>query len=134
MERQLADALRHFQEAPVESTAVRVARWLTLRFLRASETHATRFVLGSSQDHDGGGFIVAEMARNLQICIEEKSIKVARFLGRYPEWWLVLDDRIGCGVLDESERRDLRDQVPVCAPWSKIVLVNALDPLTGFAL
>jgi hypothetical protein len=133
--RMLADALRRFQEEPSdEPTAVRIAKGFTLRFIRAGKTHPTFFVLGGSADHDGGGFIVAEMERNLRICIDEKARKISRFLDRYPEWWLALEDRIGYGVLDESDRQDLRQLISVADPWSKIVLVNPLNPALGFEL
>lgn len=135
LERTLAGALRRFQEEPSDQpTAIRIARRFTLRSVRASKTHPTFFVLGGSSDRDGGGFIVAEMARNLRICIDEKSRKVARFLDRYPEWWLVLEDRIGYGVLDESDQHDLRELISVDDPWCKIVLVNPLNPAMGFEL
>ncbi len=135
LETMLADALRRFQEEPSDQpTATRMAKGFTLRFIRASKTHATFFVLGGSSDHDGGGFVVAEMARNLRICIDDKSRKVASFLNRYPEWWLALEDRIGFGVLDESDRQDLRQLISVSDPWSKIVLVNPLNPALGFEL
>jgi hypothetical protein len=135
LERTLAGALRRFQhELSDQPTAVRIARTFTLRLIRASNTYPTVFVLGGSSDHDGGGFIVGEMARNLRICIDEKTRKVARVLHRYPEWWLVLEDRIGYGVLDESDRQDLRSLISVGAPWSRIVLVNPLNPAMGFEL
>ena len=53
---------------------------------------------------------------------------------KYPEWWLVFEDRIGYGVLDESDRKDLQEQVRVEHPWSKIIVVNPLNPTTGFEL
>ena len=135
LKRMLADALRRFQEEPSDHpTAMRIARGLTLRFIRASKAHSTFFVLGGSSDYDEGGFVVAEMARNLQICIDKKSRKVARFLSRYPEWWLALEDRIGFGMLDESDRQNIRQLISVGDPWSKIVLVNPLNPALGFEL
>ncbi len=38
------------------------------------------------------------------------------------------------GVLDDSDRRGLRELVSVDDPWKKIVLVNPLDPAMGFEL
>lgn len=135
VERLLADALLRFQREPSEQpTTVRLAGGFTLRFRPAGKTHPTFFVLSGSSDHDGGGFIVAEMAHNLRICIDEKSRKVANFLEKYAEWWLVLEDRIGYGILDDSDQEDLRQLVSVSAPWSRIVLVNPLNPQLGFEL
>jgi hypothetical protein len=72
------------------------------------------------------------MARNLQICIAEKSLKVSKVRSRYSEWWLALDDRIGYGVLDERDRGRLRELIQLDNQWSKIILVNPLSPVSGF--
>jgi hypothetical protein len=90
-------------------------------------------VLGGSVDDDSGGFVVAEVARNLRICMEQKSKKVKTVLSRYPEWWLVLVDRIGYG-LEGVDREQLRALVQIREPWDKLILVNPLDPARGFEL
>src|SRR3989449_5809707 len=81
---------------------IRVANKMRLHFTRASEVHPYLFILGGSADHDSGGFVVAELAENLRLCIDEKSAKVLKVKDRYPEWWLVLEDRIAYGVLDKA--------------------------------
>jgi len=107
---------------------------MRLSFTRAGKVHPTLFVLGGSSDHDSGGFVVCEMARNLQICIAEKSCKVSKVRSRYSEWWLVLDDRIGYGALDERDRNQLRELIQLDSQWSKVILVNPLNPVSGFEL
>ena len=51
-------------EPPME---IRLGRAIRLSFHRASRRHDTLLVLGGSSDHDAGGFLVAELARNLEI-------------------------------------------------------------------
>ena len=118
----------------LDESDVRVASKLRLRFTRAGTVHPNLFVLGGSSDHDSGGFVVSEMAQNLRIYIAEKSRKVMDVKGKYSEWWLAFEDRIGYGALDESDRKDLQEQVRVEPPWSKIIMVNPLNPTTGFEL
>ena len=131
----LRKALREVAARPTHAGRdVRVAAKLRLSFTRASEVHPTLFVLGAWSDNDSGGFVVSEMARNIQICIAEKASKVSRVRFRYSEWWLALEDRIGYGVLDERDRNQLRELVHVDDLWSKVILVNPLDPFIGFAL
>ena len=135
VERLLTHALQSFKEQPKhEPIDIRLSRQVRLRFIRASKLHPTFFVLGGSSDHDSGGFVVSEMERNLRICIAEKGRKIARVHHKYPEWWLVLDDRIGYGVLDEDDRRELRKLVQIDPCWQKVILVNPLNPSSGFEL
>ena len=94
----LRTALREVTASPsIGNRDVRVAGRIRLRFTRATKVHPTLFVLGGSADHDSGGFVVSEMARNLRLCIAEKQAKIARVRTKYSEWWLILDDRIGFG-------------------------------------
>ena len=107
---------------------------MRLTFTRASKVHPQLFVLGGSSDDDSGGWVVAEMAKNLRICIAEKSVKVAKVRSRYSEWWLAFEDRIGYGASDEDDRRQLRELVQRDDQWSRIILVNPLQPTVGFEL
>ena len=92
------------------------------------------FVLGVSRDGNLGGFVVSEMVRNLRVCIANKTAQVAKAKRKYSEWWLALEDRIGHGALLEQDRTRVRELIKVEEPWSRIILVNAHDPLIGFDL
>jgi hypothetical protein len=74
------------------------------------------------------------MAQNLRLCVAEKQAKIARVRTKYSEWWLILDDRIGLGELDERDLAHLRELVRVEDPWSRIILVSPLNPSNGFEL
>jgi hypothetical protein len=102
--------------------------------MRASKTHATQFVLGGWSDSDAGGFLVADLARNLKVYIAQKTKLIESARDKYPEWWLAFVDRIGYGMLDESDQADLRKLVQVEPPWSRIILVNPENPASGFEL
>jgi hypothetical protein len=131
----LRRALREVRDQPdLRDQELRVTNNMRLRFIRAGAMHPNRFVLGASSDRDSGGFVVSEMARNLRICIAEKDVKVSKVRHRYSEWWLAFEDRIGYGLLDEQDRRQLRALVRFDDRWSKIILVNPLKPSTGFEL
>ena len=67
------------------------------------------------------------MAKNMGICIAEKTVKVAPYRGRYHTWWLVLVDLIGYGISDYDQEQ-LKNCVRVDHNWDKIVI---LDPLVG---
>ncbi len=111
-----------------------VANKMRFRFARASKVHPHLFILGGSADHDSGGFVVAELADNLRLCIDEKSAKVLKVKDRYPEWWLALEDRIAYGVLDREDQEQLRQLIRRDGRWNKIIMVNPLNPSMGFEL
>ena len=78
VERSLRLAVLEFRERSAEPPReMRLGRSIRLRFHPTSQTHPTLLLLGSSSDHDAGGFLVAELTRNLQICIPEKVQKIA---------------------------------------------------------
>ena len=108
-------------------------RGFRVRLFRASKPHPTFFLLGGSSDRDSGGFVLAEMVRNIRICVEDKVAKVAELRSRYPEWWLVLVDHIGYG-LSSADQDELRALVELSAGWDRIVLVNPDNTRQGFEL
>jgi len=135
LEGKIRRALEEIRHVPnLEEVEINVTSRFRLNFRRASRVHSNLFVLGGSSDHDSGGFLVAEMARNLQLCIAEKNLKVSKVRSRYSEWWLALEDRIGYGDLDEGDQDKLRQMIRCDGPWSKIILVNPLKPSLGFEL
>lgn len=135
LETALRAQLTAFRNGPIRNArTLKLARRFKLNILRASQTHPHLFMLGGSGDGDSGGFVLAEMDRNIRICVEDKNRKVARVRDRYPEWWLALVDRIGYGQLSEDEQTDLRRILQVDHRWHKILLVSPLDPQRGFEL
>jgi hypothetical protein len=127
--RVLGPALRKHLEAfrdsqKHEHISIRVSKNFELELFRAANSHPTFFLLAGWNDEDSGGWVLAEMDRNLEICLEEKTHKVSRVRHRYPEWWLVLIDYIGYG-LDDFDRQLFRDQVRGEHDWNKVIL---LDP------
>jgi hypothetical protein len=114
-----------------KSISITIDDSLKLKLIRASETYATYFVLGGHCDHDSGGYVFEETQRNLRVCVEEKTRKIERVRHKYPEWWLVLVDRIGYGV-EECDRELFREHLKVEHNWDKVVLLNPLDPRSAF--
>jgi hypothetical protein len=104
-----------------------------LNLIRATEAHQSFFVFGGYGDHDSGGWVLAETLKNLRVCIEEKTRKVARVRHKYPEWWLMLIDYIGFGV-EECDQRSYREHLAIEHNWNKVILVNPLHPSSGFEL
>jgi hypothetical protein len=98
---------------------------------RAGDTYATFFLLGGGIDEDTDGWVLAETERNLRICIDEKTWKVKPFRHKYPQWWLILVDRIGYGV-DECDRELFSQHLKMKHDWDKVLLINPLDPRKAF--
>ncbi len=135
LERLVISALEEVRQQPrLEDVELRITGRLRLSFTRASRLRSDLFVLGGCIDLDSGGFVIAEMASNIQLCIDEKSAKISFVRNRHPEWWLALEDRICYGDLNEDDRDQLRQLIRRDAVWNKIILVNPLKPSAGFEL
>lgn len=106
-----------------------------IELIPASKPHPSLFLLGAHSDNDAGGWLVGEMARNIALCIEEKSTKRDRHaIQSYPEWWLVLVDRISSGALDLEDRRQLHEQISRPPGWHRIIIVDSQNHRCFFEL
>jgi hypothetical protein len=114
-------------------TAIMIADSLELELIRASNTHARCFVPGGYSDDDSGGWVFEETQKNLRLCIEEKTLKIARVRDNYPEWWLILVDRIGYGV-DDRDRQLYREHLAIRHSWDKVILLSPLDYRSAFEI
>ncbi|MFZ3115077.1 MAG: hypothetical protein WA133_03795 [Syntrophales bacterium] len=135
---QLAAALRSdlaaFRNNPDRCRATRtVSPKFSVTLIKAGMPYPDFFVPGGFADSDSGGFVLAELSRNIRICVTEKTRKVACVRAKYPEWWLVLVDRIGYGI-DERDHEEVRQLFQFEHSWDKIVLVNPLDATQGYEL
>ncbi len=104
-----------------------------LGVFRTSEPRATFFVPAGHSDQESGGFVVAELEANLKLCVAQKTKKIAKIRGKYPEWWLVLPDHIGYG-LDGFDKQQFRAQVTLNHSFNKIVLLDPRDHTRAFEL
>lgn len=104
-----------------------------LSFLRASAVHDSLFVVGGYSDYDAGGLVLAEMEKNIQHCINDKTSKVQPHRHKYSEWWLALVDYIGYGLTQEDQE-DFRSSNNLHHDWDKILLISPLNPSRGFEI
>lgn len=133
---QLRRALQGFRASPVrEACSLRVAPNFTIDLRRADAALGQFFHRAASIDGDAGGWVLAELLRNLQLCVDEKQQKIALHRDRYREWWLVLDDRIDYGVDEEDRPRFLEDIMPrIRHDFDRIVLLDPRDHRRAFVV
>jgi len=135
LERELRTYLEAVRDSPREHQSGFVTAHETFKVhLRASKPHSDSFVLGVADDAELGEIVVGEMLKNLRLCVEQKTLKIAAVQHRYPAWWLVLIDLIAFGELDEHEQQLLREQFKMPHDWDKIIVVNPLDPRSALEL
>ncbi len=115
------------------STNITVADCIQIELTRASRAHATCFVSGGYSDHDSGGWVFEETQKNLRLCIDEKTLKIAHVRHKYPEWWLILVDRIGYGV-DDWDRPLFHKHLGIKHSWDKVILLNPLNHRSAFEI
>ena len=127
LKRALPQALAAFLADPQpDGVTLRLGRTFELEIKPATITVEHLFMLGGYADFDAGGFVVGEVIRNLNLCIAEKSKKIAVHRSRYAEWWLVLPDHIGPDLRPE-ERERIRPHVDLCA-FDHVVLLHPRTP------
>jgi hypothetical protein len=121
-------ALQNFMATATHKKAtIAVSTNFELGLFRASKPHPTFYVMGGHSDGQSGGFLVAEMERNLRLHIAEKTGKIAKFRSRYPEWWLVLVDHIAYG-LDDTDIAQFKQGVSIPHTWHKVIVVDPHHP------
>lgn len=127
-------ALLQFMHSSVrEPTTIKITRNLKLNLMPTETEFSSFFLLGAAIDFDAGGFVVAEVLRNLALCISQKEQKVALYRHKYPEWWLILPDYIG-GSLDSEDQRQFRSVPRPAHSWDKVILLNPSNPTDEFEI
>ena len=123
LERIIRKRLKAVRDGEVECQEIEITDSFRLTLRPASELHSDCFVLWSSTDFDSWDGRSLSYEKNIQICVQEKSRKIAGVRARYSEWWLVLLDFINFGE---------RASVNMKHDWDKVILVNPLDPRTAY--
>ena len=86
------------------------------------------FKLWGSCDGDAGGAILAEVERNLRLCIEEKERKIAPYRDRYDGWWLVLINYVDLHMEAEDYETFIIDGAPLIAhSFNRIIVIDFRD-------
>lgn len=122
---EIRDTLVAFRDGQTNGCEFSIFERFSLKLTPASMKHPDCFLLGGYQDHDSGGWLVPDLELNIRICVEEKTGKIAKVRAKYPEWWLVLIDRIGYGE---------RESLNVIHDWDKVILVNPLNAENGYEI
>jgi len=81
----------------------------------------TFFRYGMAVDYDRGGWVVAEVLKNIHLCIDEKARVIDRHI--YKEWWLLLIDRTGLGF-DKNDYGSLREATSFGCTFDRVLLFN----------
>ena len=127
LKRKVHGALTGFLERRMrlESSKIYITDRFELILIPPSKPRPACFTLGTALDRDTGGWMASLLRENIQICVDEKSRKIAKFRSNYERWWLVLIDHVGYGT---------QEQIQVKHDWDKILVVNPMDPRCGYEL
>jgi hypothetical protein len=87
-----------------------------LRLVQRARPDTCTFVLAGGSDIDAGGWVIPELEKSLTICVREKSVKIAKYRAKYPEWWLVLVDHMTGGTPKELHVEHDWDTVLIIHP------------------
>ncbi|MBT3315004.1 MAG: hypothetical protein HN390_10365 [Anaerolineae bacterium] len=104
-----------------------------IELFRAGKSQDTFFLLGAASDRDAGGWVLSEIARNLRLCIDEKTKKVQKYRYKYEEWWLIFVDQIGYG-LNQRDQETFENEIKITHDWDKIILIDPMNPKRAMIL
>jgi hypothetical protein len=104
-----------------------------LKVFRAGSPYSSFFVPAGHSDEQSGGWLIQEIEANLNLCIAEKTQKIAKNRAKYPEWWLIFSDQIGYG-LDDFDQSCFRNEVSIVHDFDKIVLLDPRDATRSFEI
>lgn len=119
------------QRAP--RSHVELADCLEISVFEAASPGTQLFELGGFTDRNAGGWLLSELYRNLKLVIEEKSKKIEPYRSKYPIWWLLLADRITCG-LAEHDQNEFLSIFTVQHNWDRIILLSPLNAQHAFVI
>lgn len=106
-------------------TEVRLTKTFGVHAIKASKRLATFYRLAGYSDHDAGGWVRAELTKNVTLCIEDKR-EALRSLSAYRERWLLLIDHIGYGHHEDfTVKRGGWDRIILISPEGN---ANAYEP------
>jgi len=117
-------ALSQFLQFPVNETwRIPICEGFDITLLRSTTVTDRVFLVGGSTDFDEGGWMVSEVVRNVSAYMEQKASKVTCYLGKYPEWWLVLVDYIAYARGEDEVRKYIRRG----SSWNRVVLISPIE-------
>ncbi len=106
---------------PGECIELEVDEHFSLQLMRRSKPDNHAFILGGSNDEDAGGWVLEELTRSLELCICEKTKKIASRRHLHPEWWLILVDHMMVGRQPEAGP----PRIP--HDWHRVVVIHPLN-------
>lgn len=133
LKRELPKLLKRLSALPIDtSLEITVIPNFRLEIRPAGIERTDLFSLAAYIDFDAGGWIAAEIVRNLNLCIAEKENKIEPFRHKYREWWLIFVDMISTS-LNTEEWKSISQHIKKGGS-DRILLINPRNPLFGFEL
>jgi hypothetical protein len=87
-----------------------------------SQKHERYYYLGFS-DYDSGGLLTSIFYEGLKTAIVEKQKKIIKYFHKYPEWWLILVDRIGYSY-EEADIIQIKEREHITNNFKKIFVIS----------
>lgn len=86
-----------------------------LQLVQRQSPATQAFSWREDDDLNTGGWPRFELEKSLAFCIREKSVKVAKYRTKYPEWWLILiDHMLGGAAID----------VHIEHKWDRVLIID----------
>lgn len=134
LEEDIKSGLISFLEGgPKEIKTLEVSKNFSLGIAKAGISYDDYFVLGGFLDLDSGGWVIEEMIKNINLCVEEKEKKIQIYREKYTYWWLLLVNHVSPGF-NSKDLFSLKTMPYKSHRWDKIIIVNSTPPYQSFEL
>lgn len=130
---EIENLLRAHINAIGEKTQYQIRDNLRIRFWPSKKNYNRPYVWASSSDGDGGGLVVANILKSLNIIVKEKEEKILPFKANYQVWWLAVNDKVGFGI-DEIDLDQLRSAFNIRTFFDRIIFISPFDSSNGMEL
>lgn len=120
---QMKHALTSFLVQNLETPAeMQVNEQVNFYIGKAKTSNGRLFLAAGKADMDAGGFIVSNYIENINLCIQEKNLKVNSVSQNYKEWWLLLVDTLGWG-LDQNDILEVKNHLHTLGHFHQLILI-----------
>ncbi|MGH8491831.1 MAG: hypothetical protein ACRERR_01810 [Moraxellaceae bacterium] len=118
---------RFIIEGEQNSGRIHQTQTFALDLYKAGPGRDQKFVFGGYNDIQSGGFVVEQLEKNIQYCVNEKAEKISGVHHMYPEWWLALVDHIGFHF-GESRSAAFQSVTLERQQWDRILVISPRPP------
>ena len=114
-------------EAQIFPHTKRLQNGVRLTILASSNTYGSPFIFGGANCILGGGLVLQDLIDESRRAMLRKAHKLRHLTSDFDEFWIAVSSHLTIWV-DEDYLRIISDEVKVASLFSRLLLINPLEP------